>query len=107
MPKPQRHVFICSQTRPPGHPRGSCSQNGCNEVLQAFWQELQRRNLFERIAITYSGCLGPCSQGPNVLVYPEGVMYNKVTKDDVAAIFDQHLLGDKPVARLQADPAVW
>lgn len=107
MPRPLKHVFVCSQTRPPGHPRGSCAQKGCNDVLQTFWQELQKRNLFDRISITYSGCLGPCDFGPNVVVYPEGVMYSKVTKDDVAAIFDEHLLGDKPVARLQADAVVW
>ena len=22
MPKPQKHVFVCAQQRPPGHPRG-------------------------------------------------------------------------------------
>ena len=107
MSKPQKHVFVCSQTRPPGHPRGSCSQKGCNEVLQTFWQELQKRNLFDRIAVTYSGCLGPCDFGPNIVVYPEGVMYSQVAKEDVAAIFDEHLLGGRPVERLLCPPAAW
>ena len=26
MPKPEKHVFICSQARPAGHPRGSCAE---------------------------------------------------------------------------------
>jgi len=107
MPKPQKHVFVCSQSRPPGHPRGSCSQNGGNEVLQAFWKELQQRNLFDTIAITYSGCIGPCDNGPNVVVYPEGVMYCSVTKGDVASIFDEHLIGGTPVERLRASAGVW
>jgi hypothetical protein len=59
MPKPVKHVFVCSQSRPAGHPRGACAQKGCNEVLQTFWQELQKRNAYDRIAVTYSGCLGP------------------------------------------------
>lgn len=105
--KPHRHVFVCSQSRPPGHPRGSCAQKGCNDVLQAFWKELQARNAFETIAVTYSGCLGPCDQGANVLVYPEGVLYNRVTSADVAEIFDKHLVGGEPVARLQAPAALW
>ncbi len=46
MPRPQMHIFVCSQTRPAGHPRGCCAQAGSNEVLQAFWQELQKRSLF-------------------------------------------------------------
>jgi (2Fe-2S) ferredoxin len=51
--------------------------------------------------------MGPCSEGPSVLVYPEGVMYAKVSKGDVARIFDHHLLGGKPVAELKAAPEFW
>ena len=107
MPKPQKHVFVCSQTRPPGHPRGACSQKGGSDVLQAFWQELQKRNLYDRVSVTYSGCLGPCDQGANVLVYPEGILYSRVSVADVTEIFDTHLLGDTPVTRLQAPAEVW
>ncbi|NTV10678.1 MAG: (2Fe-2S) ferredoxin domain-containing protein [Zoogloea sp.] len=107
MPKPLRHVFVCSQQRPPGHPRGSCAAKGCNEVLQTFWAELQKRNAWDRIAITYSGCLGPCDQGPNVLVYPEAVLYGHVSKDDVVEIFDKHLEGGEVVDRLKVPDSVW
>ncbi|MEN9890749.1 MAG: hypothetical protein RLY78_1044, partial [Pseudomonadota bacterium] len=55
MPRPQRHVFVCSQQRPPGHPRGSCAAKGASPLLQAFWAELQKRQAFEQVAITYSG----------------------------------------------------
>lgn len=34
-------------------------------------------------------------------------MYGKVTKDDVAAIVDEHPLGDVPVARLCVPPEIW
>ena len=107
MTKPQKHVFVCSQSRPAGHPRGSCSQKGCNDTLQAFWRELQQRNLFETISVTYSGCLGPCDNGPNVVVYPEGVLYCGVTKEHVPMIFDEHLLGGTPVASLRAPAGLW
>lgn len=107
MAAPQRHVFVCSQQRPPGHPRGCCAAQGASQVLQAFWGELQKRQCHDAVAITYSGCLGPCDQGVNVLVYPEGVLYNGVTTADVQEIFDQHLIGGEPVERLQAPAAVW
>lgn len=107
MAKPQRHVFVCSQSRPPGHPRGSCQQKGAGEVLQAFWAELQKRGAYDKVAITYSGCLGPCDYGTNVLVYPDSVLYNNVTTADVAEIFEKHLIGGETVARLQAPEAVW
>lgn len=107
MPRPERHVFVCTQSRPPGHPRSSCGDQGCAAVYEEFLWQLQQRNLFNRVQVTATGCLGPCSEGPNVLVYPEGVMYARVGKDDVAAIFDAHLEGGAPVARLRMKPGFW
>lgn len=107
MPRPTRHVFVCTQQRPPGHPRGSCAAQGSTAVLQAFWAELQKRQAYDQVAITYSGCLGPCDGGPNVVVYPEAVLYQGVTPADVGEIFDQHLEKGQPVERLRASPAVW
>jgi len=107
MPKPVKHVFVCSQSRPAGHPRGSCGENGCMAVFEEFLLELQKRDCFGKIAVTNTGCIGPCGHGPNVLVYPEGVMYGGLNKDDVAVIFDEHLLGDKPVERLLMPAEVW
>lgn len=107
MPRPTRHAFVCSQQRPPGHPRGSCAARGASPLLQAFWGELQKRNAYETVAITYSGCLGPCDGGPNVVVYPEGTLYQGVTAADVPEIFEKHLLGGEPVERLVADKATW
>lgn len=107
MPRPQRHVFVCAQQRPPGHPRGSCAAQNAPAVLQAFWAELQKRQCYDKVAVTSSGCLGPCEGGPNVVVYPEGVLYQGVSAADVGEIFDCHLLGGKPVERLVAPASVW
>ncbi|HUX90370.1 MAG TPA: (2Fe-2S) ferredoxin domain-containing protein [Gallionellaceae bacterium] len=107
MPKPKKHVFICTQTRPPNHSRGSCALNGSNAIFQEFLQQFERRGLWGKFAVTSSGCIGPCGNGPSVLVYPEGVMYGGVSKDDVAAIIEQHLLGNQPVERLKVPAEIW
>lgn len=107
MPKPAKHVFICTQARPAGHPRGSCGEKGASQLWEAFLNELETRQLFDTIALTNTGCLGPCSVGANVLVYPEGIMYGNVTPADVAEIFESHLVGGTPLARLQLPPEVW
>jgi (2Fe-2S) ferredoxin len=107
MPKPERHVFICTNQRPPGHPKSSCTDRGAQDLVAEFGRLLEEREAFGRIKITRSGCLGPCELGPSVLVYPEGVMYAGVHMNDVAEIFDQHLLGGRPVERLLAPPEVW
>lgn len=107
MTRPAKHVFVCNQARPPGHPRGSCQAKGGNEVLQTFWQQVQAQNLWDQFSVTYSGCLGPCDLGPNVLVYPEGVLYGRVSKDDVSEIIEKHLLGGEVVERLKVSENVW
>ncbi len=107
MAKPVKHVFVCTQSRPPGHPRGSCGATGSVAVFQEFMQQFEKRGLWGRYALTSSGCIGTCGDGPSVLVYPEGVMYGAVSKDDVSAIIEQHLLGDQPVERLKVSAAVW
>ncbi len=107
MPKPEKHVFVCTQARPQGHPRSSCAEKSCAEVMEEFLWQVQQRELFNRFQITATGCMGPCSEGPSVLVYPEGVMYSGVSKADVSTIFDEHLLGDKLVEKLLMNTEFW
>jgi len=107
MPRPEKHVFVCVQNRPLGHPRPSCGQKNCADVAEEFFWHLQQSQLFDKVQVTTTGCLGPCSEGPSVLVYPEGVMYGKVQKADVADIFEQHLQNDKPVERLLMAAEFW
>ncbi|MDD2915803.1 MAG: (2Fe-2S) ferredoxin domain-containing protein [Gallionella sp.] len=107
MGKPVKHVFVCTQSRPPEHPRGSCEAKGAKAVLQEFMQQFEQRQLWGRFAVTGSGCLGTCGTGVSVLVYPEGVMYGGVTAGDVAAIVTEHLLENQPVERLKVPEVIW
>ncbi len=45
--------------------------------------------------------------GPNVLVYPESVMYGGVTKEDVTTIINEHLIEGNVVERLKVPESVW
>ena len=107
MAKPEKHVFVCTQQRPNGHPRSSCAEKSCAAVMEEFLWQVQQKELLEKIQVTATGCMGPCSEGPTVLVYPEGVMYGGVNKADVSIIIDEHLLGDKPVASLLMTADFW
>ena len=69
--------------------------------------EFQQRQCFDTVAVTPSGCIGPCSMVPNALVYPEGMFYTSVKKEDVKAIFDERLLGGRPIERLKASAEFW
>lgn len=107
MPKPEKHVFICFNARPPGHPKGSCSERGAEALLAEFRRLMEERETYGKVAITRTSCLGPCELGPSVLVYPEGVLYVGVQEADVAEIFDEHLIGERPVRRLMAPADIW
>lgn len=107
MSRPERSVFVCSQQRPPGHPRGCCAAQGSQAVLQAFWQQVQARQAYDQVGVTYSGCLGPCDGGVNVVVFPDSVLYSHVKPEDVPEIFEKHLLGGEVVTRLAASAGAW
>jgi (2Fe-2S) ferredoxin len=95
---PRHHVFVCTNARAEGG-RPACAGRGSADVQRALVEEVLRRGLGADVAVTHSGCLGPCWEGPNLVVYPDGVFYTGVTPDDVSAIAD-HLAGGEPVTRL-------
>jgi (2Fe-2S) ferredoxin len=41
--------------------------------------------------VVRSGCLDVCAFGPNMMIWPEGLWYMKVTKEDVAQIVEQYM----------------
>ncbi|MBF0310061.1 MAG: (2Fe-2S) ferredoxin domain-containing protein [Magnetococcales bacterium] len=99
--KPKQHVFVCMNRRPEGHPKGSCQSAGAEGVLMAFAGEMEKRGLFGQMQVTGTFCMGPCDQGPTVVVYPEGVWYGRVQAGDVSEIVERHLLNGQPVERLR------
>ncbi len=99
--KPKHHILVCMNQRPQGHPRGSCGSLGAGSVYEALAGEVEKRALFEQVQVTGTFCMGPCDQGPTVVVYPDGVWYGRVKPEDVPELFDKHLEGGEPVKRLQ------
>ena len=102
MAKFDRHVFVCQTARPPAG-RPSCLTRGGADVLAALEKALSERpELWGRVGITACECLGPCFEGPNMVVYPEGVWYSDVSTTDVPEIIE-HLAGGAVVDRLVYD----
>lgn len=101
MPPPyQRHIFVCTNRRPDGHPKGCCATKGSEEVRAAFKSELEKRGIKGQMRANAAGCLDTCPFGVSVVVYPEAVWYGGVKVEDVPAIVEEHLVGGKPVERL-------
>ena len=101
MPKFQHHIFICTNQREAGHPRGSCDPTGEGLLQKTFKKQLAGHGIRgDVVRANKSGCLEQCEHGPTVVVYPEAVWYGGVTVDDVSEIVESHIVGGKPVERL-------
>jgi (2Fe-2S) ferredoxin len=96
-----KHIFICENTRPPGHPRGCCASKGAAAVRERFKAGLLELDLAERCRANATGCLDACELGVVVVVYPDGVWYGGVTPGDVDEILREHIVGGTPVERLR------
>jgi len=108
MAKPRYHILVCTNNRPPGHPRGSCGEKGSNQLLTQFMSEIEKNNLFGEVIVTGSTCIGPCPLGPLVIVYPDAIWYQKVnSSEDVATIVEEHIQQGKPVERLKVPDGIW
>lgn len=86
------HVLVCGG--------GGCISSGCQEITAALQDELKALGLEKEIKVVISGCMGPCSLGPMMIVYPEGTFYKKLTPGDVKEIVEQHLYLGNVVERL-------
>lgn len=107
MPKPKYHIIVCTNSRPPGHPKPSCGAANSMDILMAFNMGVMERGMQPgEVLATNSGCLGPCECGPTVVIYPDGIWYGNVKASDVPAILDEHIGKGTPVERLHPD-SMW
>ncbi|MGB8951608.1 MAG: NADH-quinone oxidoreductase subunit NuoF [Candidatus Aminicenantales bacterium] len=80
---------------------GTCGQaSGSLQVIEAFEQELRKRNLQQTVGIEITGCHGFCEMEPNVVIYPEGIFYKKLEAQDIPAIIEKTILNNKVIPSL-------
>lgn len=99
----EHHVLFCCNQRQGGD---LCCANANAEDLRAYAKERIRAlglNGAGRVRINSAGCLDRCSDGPVVVVYPEGVWYTYLDKADIDEIIDAHLVKGQLVRRLCLD----
>ena len=97
------HVFLCTNERPEGHKRGSCSLRGSvrlKDYMKARAKELGLAGEHQRLRFQAAGCLDRCELGPVLVLYPEGIWYGVQSTDDIDAILTEHVRDGVPVQRL-------
>ncbi|HPF17658.1 MAG TPA: NADH-quinone oxidoreductase subunit NuoF [Thermotogota bacterium] len=71
---------------------GGCISSGEESCLQALQKAVEKYSLQEVVKIVETGCMGMCDAGPLMVIYPEGVYYQKLTAEDVEKIVSEHIL---------------
>ena len=99
--KYKKHIFICINERPEGAQRQCCGKETGMAIAQRFKVLIKEYKLRMSVRAQRASCFDICEDGPIAVVYPEGIFYKGISVNDVDEIFEQHILNNRPVKRLQ------
>jgi (2Fe-2S) ferredoxin len=121
MNTPKYRVFVCTRQRGDlNNPENCCFNCGGIEIYQAFCDEIEQRQLEDRVEIRQSGCLDRCEAGAVVAVYranwqnfawlpdkfqrklrkilfPNRHLYGDLISEDIPAIVESHFIDGQPL----------
>ncbi len=103
MPHRKRYLFVCTNRREDGHPKGSCAASGSEEVVKLLKAGLLKRGLGLETRACGSTCLDLCEIGVAMVQEPEHVTYGRVTAADVPELVEAIATGGV-VERLVVHP---
>lgn len=96
-----RHLFVCTNARSSGKP--ACGPRGGAAIVLAVQRLLLARGATD-VLVTPCGCLGPCFDGPNAVVYPDGVWYAGLAESDAPRLVT-HLVEGTPFDKVTQPPS--
>lgn len=84
-----RMILVCLNERPGGE--ASCGGRNSKPLAEALKKAVEAAGQKGKIRVTKTLCLGLCERGPNVMIFPEGVLLSGVRPEDVPAIVDKYV----------------
>ena len=87
----KKHVMVCTAVH--------CNQKGAMDVAGRLRLEIIRKGLDTEILVNNCGTIDLCDIGPNIVVYPDNIIYSGVQVKDIKEIVE-HLRGGPVVERL-------
>ena len=87
------HVLVCVDPE--------CLSHGAHAVIDALQDELVAQGLIDEVQVLETSRIGDCSNGPEMMVYPEAVHYVGLTEDDVPYLVEEHFLKGRVVEKFR------
>ena len=96
----KHHIFFCLNQR--DNNQDCCASHDAQEAFEHCKSQVKAAGLagVGGVRVNKAGCLDRCAGGPVAVVYPEGVWYTMVDKNDVSEIVESHLKNGRIVDRL-------
>jgi NADH:ubiquinone oxidoreductase subunit F (NADH-binding) len=77
-----------------------CQAKGALEIIDALNDELVAQGLIDEVQVLETSRIGdPIVFGPDIMVYPEGVHYARLTADDIPFLVKEHFLKGRIVEK--------
>ena len=93
----RQHLLVCAGT--------GCVANRSFEIREELEKEITRKGLQDEVQVVTTGCQGFCERGPIVIVQPDGIFYQRIKKQNIPHLVEEHLLKGRPVKDLMYVPA--
>ena len=91
----ERHILACTGNH--------CNQKGAAQIINRLRFELMRRKMNDRILLNTCGTIDLCDIGPNLVIYPDNIVYSNISEGDIPDIVT-FLDGGPVVERLLTGP---
>jgi NADH:ubiquinone oxidoreductase subunit F (NADH-binding)/(2Fe-2S) ferredoxin/Pyruvate/2-oxoacid:ferredoxin oxidoreductase delta subunit len=89
------HVLVCVDPE--------CLEKGAYEVIDALQDELVAQGLINEIQVLETSRIGKCSNGPEMMVYPDEVHYHGMSVEDIPYLVEEHFLKGRVVERFREE----
>lgn len=78
------HVFVCTNDRK--GERQSCADKNSQALKNTLKEAIHERGWNGKVRISTSGCMGLCTKGANVQIYPQQIWFSETQPDDAGQI---------------------
>lgn len=72
-----------------------CIASGSLKLKKSLEEEIAGANL--NLEVKETGCMGPCSQGPVIMIQPDGIVYESLSADNASIIIKEHIIDGKVI----------